>query len=261
MVKNTGERQYGKFAEVYDKLDADRHSRLMADYTLRIIDKFGIEVKDVLDLCCGTGSAVKAFAEHGFVMAGLDQSRHMLAVAREKLRGRGIKLYQRSLPKFDIRLPGKAKEVRQFDLVTSFFDSLNYMLSARDLKTAFRSVARHVKPGGWFVFDMNTPHGLRYVWSDYKHASDGKDLVSIWINDYDEQSGLASCHVGLFLKKRGKLWERFDEMHYERGYTNGQIRKMLRETGCTVREVYRCGRFEKPDNTTNRICVVAQRKG
>lgn len=259
-VKNTSRNQYGRFAGVYDKMDADRHSRLMVDYTFRIMSKLEIEATDVLDVCCGTGSAVKAFADHRYNVAGLDQSREMLAVAKQKLAGTGAVLYRKSLPRFEIKKGGRAKGVRQFDLVTSYFDSLNYMLTAKDLKSAFQSVAKHTRPGGWFVFDMNTPHALKYMWDDDIHATDSKELSTIWVNEFDEKTGIATCYAGFFVKKRGNVWERFDETHYERAYANGHIRKMLRETGFTVRGFYRCFYFEPPTNTTNRICVVAQRK-
>ena len=260
MVKNTGRNQYGKFAGVYDEMAADRHSERMVDYTLRLVSKFRIEAEDVLDVCCGTGSAMKAFADHGYNVAGLDQSREMLVIAKKKLAGTGAALYRESLPRFEIKRGGKAKGVRQFDLVTSYFDSLNYMLTAKDLKSAFRSVARHTKPGGWFVFDMNTPHALKYMWDDNTHATDSKELSTIWVNEYDDKTGIAVCYAGFFVKKRGKVWERFDETHYERGYTNSSIRKMLRDVGFTVRGFYRCFYFEPPTGETNRICVVAQRK-
>lgn len=260
MAKNTSRSQYGKFAGVYDQMSADRHSERMVDYTLRIVSKFRIEAGDVLDVCCGTGSAVKAFVDHGYDACGLDQSRAMLAAAEKKLFGTKAVLYRKSLPRFEIKARGKAKGLRQFDLVTSYFDSLNYMLTAKDLMAAFRSVAKHTRPGGWFVFDMNTPHALKYMWDDNIHATDSKELSTIWVNEYDERTGIAVCYAGFFVKKGGKVWERFDETHYERGYTNGQIRKMLRETGFAVRGFYRCFYFEAPTNQTNRICVVAQRK-
>ena len=94
--------QYRRFAEVYDRMGADRFSITMAGQALKLVRRFDVEVNRGLDLCCGTGSAIEYFADHGFAMSGLDGSREMLAVARKKLAGRGIRLYHQSLPRFAI---------------------------------------------------------------------------------------------------------------------------------------------------------------
>jgi SAM-dependent methyltransferase len=43
-----------------------------------------------------------------------------------------------------------------FDLVTCIGDALNYLLSEEELGMAFRGVARNLRPGGLFAFDLNT---------------------------------------------------------------------------------------------------------
>jgi ubiquinone/menaquinone biosynthesis C-methylase UbiE len=77
---------YKKFAEIYDTMGADRFSANMTEYTFRIFNHFHINVKEGLELCCGTGTAMKLFHENGFKMTGLDGSAEMLRVASKKLR-------------------------------------------------------------------------------------------------------------------------------------------------------------------------------
>ncbi len=49
-------------------------------------------------------------------MSGLDLSAAMLALAAKKLKGRGVKLYQKSLPRFKILETGDSRKLRKFDL-------------------------------------------------------------------------------------------------------------------------------------------------
>lgn len=252
---------YDKFAGVYDRMEADRFSARMAEYTLKILRRFDIVAEEALDLCCGTGTAIKIFADNGLVMSGLDRSSPMLKVAKKKLRGRNVPLYCQALPRFEIEESGKKGRGanRQFDLVTCFYDSLNYLLTERDLKTAFRAVFRHTRPGGWFIFDMNTPHALKTIWGEQPPFSGVKDDVA-WIfrSEFFRENTTANCYVTLFVKS-GRSWKRLDEVHTERGYTDKVIKTLLKEAGFRIRGYYRCLTFERPDSSTSRVCAVVEK--
>jgi len=239
-------------------MGADRHSAKMVEYTFKIFRKFNIRAACGLDLCCGTGTAISLFLDQGLPMSGLDQSAPMLAVAAKKLKGRKVKLYQKSLPKFKILQTGDSRRVRKFDLITCFYDSLNYLKNARQLKTAFRSIYSHLNRDGWFIFDMNTPAALETIWNRQVYADARDDLAWVWRNSYHEKTTSATCRTTFFVK-RGKLWERFDEEHTERAYDNKTVLKLLREVGFEVRGFYRCFSFERPKKGTYRVCGVVRK--
>jgi ubiquinone/menaquinone biosynthesis C-methylase UbiE len=87
---------YNRFASVYDHMAMDLHSRRMCEYTLDLFRRFRIKPDTGLEICCGTGSALKFFSEHGYAMVGVDQSSQMLAVARHK-NGKKVRLIRRSI--------------------------------------------------------------------------------------------------------------------------------------------------------------------
>jgi predicted TPR repeat methyltransferase len=220
-------RPYEQFARVYDLMGADHHSAEMVEYTLRLMRRFRIRSRRGLDLCCGTGTAVSLFREQGFAFDGLDQSAAMLAIAAKKLRGKGARLHQKSLPNFKI-LSSDGMGVQQYDLVTSYYDALNYLTNAADLQAAFRSVSNHLCEGGWFIFDMNTPEALKSVWGEQVFAGTKENLAWIWQNEYHPHNTSAVCHTTFFVKK-GNHWVRFDEEHVERGYPNVKIKRWLQD--------------------------------
>ncbi|MFH2049882.1 MAG: class I SAM-dependent methyltransferase [bacterium] len=250
---------YSKMALIYDLMHADHHSLNMVEYTLKIIKRFKINAASCLDLCCGTGSALVEFHKKGYMVSGLDRSAAMLAVAAKKLKKTKVKLYQKSLPNFKILSIDNSTKTEQFDLVTSFYDSLNYLKSETELKQTFRSVANHLVKDGWFIFDMNTPVALKTIWGGQVYAGAQDDLAWIWKNKCDTKTKTASVETTCFYKE-GNEWRRFDELHTELSHSNTTLRKLLRETGFTVKAVYRCGTFAKADKDTTRVCIVAQKR-
>jgi predicted TPR repeat methyltransferase len=260
MKKTTTAKPYSQLARVYDLMGADRHSMQMTEYCRQIFRRFRIHPQTVLDLCCGTGSALQVFSDWGLSAAGLDQSAAMLAMAAKKLKGRKIGLYQKSLPRFALLDGGRSNRVRRFDLVTSFYDSLNYLTTVRDLKAAFRSVHRHLVPGGWFIFDMNTEAALKILWGGQVYAGAMDEIAWIWQNNYIQRRHAAECQTTCFVRK-GKLWERFDEIHLERAYPNEQIAAMLAAVGFEEVELFKCHTFRRPTKSTYRICGVARKPG
>jgi len=220
-----------------------------------------LSIFDGLDLCCGTGTAVRVLGDHGLTMSGLDRSKEMLTVAGKKLRDRRVQLYHQELPRFEIRVKGSGARVRlqRFDLITCYFDSLNYLLTERRLRAAFRAVYRHLKPGGWFIFDMNTPHKLKSALmkrQPYTGVSD--EAAWIFRQKAPGQNEVVDFLLTFFIRTEHH-WRRYDEIHRERGYSNTSIRAMLHDARLQVRGFYRCFSFEKPVRTTNRICVAARR--
>ncbi len=250
---------YSKLAIVYDLMHADNHSLNMVEYTIKIIKRFKIKAACGLDLCCGTGSAIEQFQKKGYKVSGLDGSAAMLAVAAKKLKNKNVKLYRKSLPNFRILSTENSTKIEQFDLITSFYDSLNYLKSETQLKQAFKSVANHLVSGGWFIFDMNTPVALRTIWGGQVYAGSQDNLAWIWKNEYNPKTKFASVHITCFYKV-GKEWKRFDELHTERAYSNTTLRRLLRETGFLVKGVFRCGTFDKADKDTTRVCIVAKKR-
>jgi SAM-dependent methyltransferase len=129
-----------------DECEAERAVSLVARHT-----GFGPDAR-VLDLCCGTGRHLHAFARRlGTRPVGVDLSPTLLREARRRLAGAAL------LVRGDVRaLPLAAAT---FDLVTSLFTSFGYFDDDAEHAELLGAVARLLRPGGWFVLDfLNAPH-------------------------------------------------------------------------------------------------------
>jgi SAM-dependent methyltransferase len=105
----------------------------------------------VLEIGCGTGHKLIPIASDGHPCVGLDLSPEMLAEARRKAdeRGAAVEWLHGDMRDFELG--------RTFDHVFIAGNSLLHLHDAQDLVSCFRSVRRHLAPGGRFAFDVFNP--------------------------------------------------------------------------------------------------------
>ena len=96
----------------------------------------------LLDVACGTGQHLP-FLRKSFKVQGLDVDAKMLAIARE--RNPGITFHWANMVDFD--LPDK------FDVITCLFSSIGYVKTLSRFRSAIRSMAKHLKPGGVLIVE------------------------------------------------------------------------------------------------------------
>lgn len=246
-------RVYSKFAGVYDKIGSDRFSAKMFRYTQRLVSRLEYRPRSVLDLACGTGTAALMWADSKVTTYGIDGSEHMLTVARKKAKDNNVNI------SFSCQQLTSFTVARKVDLVTCYFDSLNYLLTLSDLTACFKATRRALFDKGYFIFDVNTPEAMKVLWGSQIYADETEDVAWIWKNCYFPRVNRAEIKATFFVRQ-GDAWERFEENHAERGYGITEIKKVLKVSGFKPVKIYDCLTFAKPDRKTMRLAVVAQKK-
>src|SRR5947209_17608382 len=89
-------------------------------------------------------------ARKGYQTTGVDRSSAMLGVARRKAREAHAKI------RFVERDMRALRFHDEFDLVTSWYDSLSYLLRLEDLHKTYAGAFRSLRPGGSFLCGTNT---------------------------------------------------------------------------------------------------------
>ena len=146
---------YDALAASYDALTVDVGYRRRADYLARQFRRSAAPVETVLDLACGTGTIACLLAERGYQVVAVDGSEEMLIQAARKaaaLERPPLFLHQ-SMPRLRLGMT--------VDAAVSTLDALNYLTRTADLKETLRRVCRWLRPGGLFLFDVNTPYKFR----------------------------------------------------------------------------------------------------
>lgn len=130
----------------------------LADYSA----ERGVELGSVLDLACGTGVLTARLRDVADVAVGLDRSPAMLTEARRQYGGvAGLDFVSGDFRDFDLG--------RRFDAVVCSSNSLNYVTDVNELIAVFRAVAKHLRSGGHFFFDVVTPGGKQQLNGVYCH--------------------------------------------------------------------------------------------
>jgi SAM-dependent methyltransferase len=250
---------YSRYAAVYDEIGQRAFGERIAEATLDYLALSGANPKTAVDLACGTGAATLVLAATGMRVIGLDNSEAMLAVAR------------RSAVEARLPVQWQLDDMRDFridtpvDLVTCFYDGVNYLTEPAEIEALFQSVTRALVPGGLFVFDLNTREKFSAAWNDACYvAVDRDDLFGIYQSWFQPESGLSPLILTFFVRSESGQWDRFDEEHIERAYPLDEIGTMLCNAGFTIRAmldyVDRLPRFGGPGSErSQRVVFVAER--
>ena len=158
--------EYAAFARFYDSLNDEPEPR--SRKMLRYIDRYAPNATSVLELGCGTG-AILAGLGSGLTLTGIDQSPEMLAIARRRCPR--ATLYEADITSFSLN--------DRFDVVLCVFDTLNHVPTFAGWRAVFERVSEHLRPGGLFVFDLNTLGRLRSLSESppWVHHFDANTLI------------------------------------------------------------------------------------
>lgn len=139
------------YSQYYDLLYKDKDYVKETEYVNSLIIQFCPLTKNILELGCGTGIHAKKFAELGYYVEGIDLSETMLRLAIDRQSVSEIAVSERlSFLEGDIRT---YESSLRFDTIISLFHVMSYMISNEDLNQTFKTVKKHLKPQGIFIFD------------------------------------------------------------------------------------------------------------
>ncbi len=218
---------YEGFSYIYSKGPYTSYSQRMAMLFFPVLDLLDFDPETLLDVACGEGTFAVEMAKEGLKVTGVDRSAPMLDIAKEKAREEGVKV------EFIVRDMTNLDFEENFDVATSWFDSMNYIVKNSDLKRVFSGVHKALREGGLFIFDMNTIHGLVTNWHESTYVQQNTDdIFEVHRSNYDFEKNLATLEMTGFIRKDA-MWERIAETHVERGYAFEEIRKAFRSAGFT----------------------------
>src|SRR3954465_26629 len=188
----------------------------------------GLRGNRVLDVGCGTGKSFLPLLARGYEVTGCDLSPAMVEHARAAAAGKAELLVADAR---DLPLLGR------FDLVTSLDDALNYVLSDEELGMAFAGVARNLRPGGLFVFDLTTIAAYRKYFALDMASEDG-DAFFCWRGEADPENtapgSIGGTVIEVFTTEDGEIWRRFSSRHVQRHHPPELVEGLLASAGFDV---------------------------
>jgi SAM-dependent methyltransferase len=138
----------------------------------------------ILDVPCGQGRHAHLLAEAGFNVDGLDYSKDLLEIARERGTGPRLRYRQGDMRK----LP--ASWSNRFDAVLNLFTSFGFFLDPADDARVLREFARVLRPGGVMIWHGGSRDGVmaRFLGRDWWRSDDGTMIAHQ--RSFDSLSGV-----------------------------------------------------------------------
>lgn len=288
---------YTSFAYVYDTFMDNVPYGEWARHIREKLCEHGVTDGIVLDLGCGTGTMTERLAGYGYDMIGVDNSEEMLELAMEKKTEsgydilyllqdmRGFELYgtvRAVVSVCDsvnyITEPDELEEV--FRLVNNYLDPKGIFLFDFNTVHKYRDVigdSTIAEDRGVcsFIWDnryyekeqINEYYLTLFIAEDFnpmenayvsERTADSEDALLSEEGAGDLEDTMFSEEEG---GENGSLYRRYTETHYQRGYTLAEIQELLERAGLVFIEAYDADTKETPNDTSERICVIARENG
>lgn len=155
--------EYKKFSYYYDEV----MTTLDYEEWFEFIKPYVTPNTKLLDLACGTGSFLMLCHNYGISCYGLDLSETAIEIAKEKAKINHFNIDYQVADMTNFSYPLK------FNLITCFFDSVNFLKNKNDLTKLLNNVYNALENNGYFIFDIFS----KYLMEEYEDNS--------FINDYD----------------------------------------------------------------------------
>lgn len=246
----------------YDDLMRDVPYKMWVRYIQDLLRKLDntFAFNRVIELACGTGTVAFEFAQRGCEVVGVDISPGMVQVALEKGRKLGlseqVRFYVQDITELD--LPNEPP----FDLAICLFDSLNYITDPNRLAQVFARTILHLRPGGYFVFDLNSEYALRENLFDQDNLEADENKTPVyyfWRSHYDESKRLCRVDMWFAVKDERGDWLRFKEVHWQRAYSIDEIRRMAESAGWEWVKVLDAYTYRPPHEESERWYFVLRK--
>ena len=109
-------------------------------------------------------------------------------------------------------------------------DGSEEVLTQADLRETLRRVYRWLRPGGLFLFDVNTPYKLRRM-DGQVYLDETEDSYCVWRTFYAPGRKICTYQVDLFRLNANGSWDRAFEEHRERAWGREELETYLTEAG------------------------------
>lgn len=227
---------FEQYAGYYDLLYQDKDYKKEAEYIYSLLQKYAPKAQTLFDLGCGTGRHAELLAQMGdYKIFGVDQSEEMLRFAFSRATSnRNLHFFHGSLQNFS--LPNQA------DAITALFHVMSYQSTDTLVIDALKNIAKHLKPGGIFLFDCwyGPAVLLQRPELRVKRAENERVKVTrIAEPKMRENENIVEVHYDTFAedKQSGTITE-FKEVHVMRHFFLGELQYFLKQSGFVMLESF-----------------------
>ena len=210
-----------------------------------------------LELGVGTGRVAIELAKANVTVWGVDNSKYMLNVARQKLKKEKDSVRKRVTLKLGDMRSFRLKETFPFIYIAS--STFEHCITEGDQRRCLTSVYNALEGRGVLAFDISQllpgkPESS--WWIDRGELGAEEEVIRTIFSRRNPQTNIVSVNLFFDVYKNGKLKERYYEYGEARMSSKNDIEKLLKSIGFKMDHVY--GNFDKSayDEKSQRIIFV-----
>ncbi len=234
---------YDSYSKFYDATQG----RGVADRYRELLAKYHPQAKSLLEVACGTGAVLQHLAPHFEAAVGLDISKSMPRIERDKLPD--TQFFQEDMTGFRLD--------RTFDVAICPYDSINHLLRFSDWVKTFGVIKRHLSPQGLFVFDMNTEFGLERLIDQTPHVHEFEDGTFV-VNVVNASRRISEWQLKVFEREQGACYRLYSDSIEEISFTVNRIRASLNREFRYVRAFDASPDWHRPRKSSRRLFWVCR---
>ena len=182
------------FSKIYDEYGWDYFSLTMGESILEYFKENNVSIKTHIDLCCGVGALCDYFNKRGIDTTGVDISKDMINIAKNK--NKSINFYLKDVLNY--------KDDRKYDLVTLTCDSVNHFLGESDLHILISNIYNMLNKNGYLIFDVYDKNKIDFNKQIISNRNNGIK-VYYCITHLNNTSNRDLINTNVLVKKYNKL--------------------------------------------------------
>ena len=240
--------QFNLYSQYYDLI---YNSKDYSSEAKNVFDKIGKPSPKLLELGSGSGGHAAVFSELGCSITGLDLSVSMVALANEKKIPNFI-AQQANIEHFELN--------DLYDATISMFHVISYLTENESVLNCLKSVYRHLKPGGVFIFDFWFAPAVYYLGFEHRIKTFENNQIKVTresstILDINKNVGNVSFDILVESKEDQNHTQRIVEQHPMRFFSIPEIQNFAAQTGFEVVEFFDLHSSAQPSLKTWAITV------
>lgn len=225
-----------KYTEYYELFNKGKNYSNEVEFLEKVFQKYGGNIKKILDLGCGTGMHAELLASKGYEITGLDLSKEMIDIAKSK-----------NIPNTEF-IVGEMSNFnlnKKFDVVICMFAAMGYLTENEQIESLFKSIKNHLNPNGLLILDIWNGLGVMNELPTSREKSseiEGLKIVRRSFPDLDVENHINNVKFKVKVSKKDDIIDEYEENHKVRFFFPKELRKYLEDESFEISKI--CPSYE-----------------
>lgn len=246
---------FALYSKYYDLLYKDKDYTAESNYIEKLLRKYSVSGKKILELGSGTGKHARLLAEKGYHIHGIERSSEMVDIATQ---------FPTDNITYEVNDISSFSTEDRFDTALSLFHVISYLTNNKDLISTFLNVAKHLKPRGVFIFDVWYSPAVYYqqpATRIKKLSDDQLNITRLAEPVIHPRENIVDVHYEVIIEnKKDHSFSTLNEKHPMRHFSEPEIALLASSTGFDTihAEEFLTGNI--PGRETWGVCFILQKQ-